>query len=60
MLIKVNQAKRNTWPIGRIAEVFPSKDDRVCKVEVKVAHSDRVKVFLRPVTELVLLLPSED
>lgn len=60
VLIKVNQAKRNTWPIGRIAEVFPSKDGRVRKVEVKVAHPDGVKVLLRPVTELVLLLPSED
>nr|XP_055025104.1 uncharacterized protein LOC129414995 [Misgurnus anguillicaudatus] len=60
VLIKVNQAKRNTWPIGRITEVFPSKDGRVRKVEVKVALPDGVKVYLRPVTELVLLLPSDD
>ncbi|MGH0131483.1 UNVERIFIED_CONTAM: hypothetical protein FKN15_077125 [Acipenser sinensis] len=54
------QTKRNEWPLGLITRVFPSKDGKVRKVEVKVSRQNEVKLFLRPVTELVLLLAQEE
>lgn len=42
--------------MGLITQVFPSKDGKVRKVEVKVIRQDKPKVFLRPVSELILLL----
>ncbi|XP_061899522.1 uncharacterized protein LOC133647827 [Entelurus aequoreus] len=35
VLLKDDQLKRNHWPLGLITRVFPSKDGRVCKVEIK-------------------------
>lgn len=54
------QSKRNDWPLGVITQVFPSKDGRVRKVEVKVSRRDGPKLFLRPVAEVVLLLSPEN
>lgn len=59
VLLKDDQLKRNEWPLGLITQVFPSKDSRVRKVEIKVSRKDGTKVFLRPVTEIVLLLAPE-
>ncbi|MGH0125412.1 UNVERIFIED_CONTAM: hypothetical protein FKN15_068962 [Acipenser sinensis] len=60
VLMKDCQTKRNEWPLGLITRVFPSKDGKVRKVEVKVSRQNEVKLFLRPVTELVLLLAQEE
>lgn len=59
VLLKDDQLKRNEWPLGLITQVFPSKDGRVRKVEIKVSRKEGTKVFLRPVTETVLLLAPE-
>ena len=59
VLLKDNQLKRNEWPLGLVTQVFPSIDSRVRKVEIKVSRKDGTKVFLRPVTETVLLLAPE-
>lgn len=50
VLLKESQVKRNEWPIG---------DDKVRTVEVKVVKQGYAKVYLRPVSEVVLLLPKE-
>lgn len=60
VLMKDCQTLRNMWPLGLITKVLPSKDNQVPKVEVKIFQQNEVKVFLRPVTELILLLSTED
>lgn len=37
-------------------QVFPSKDGHVRKVEVNISKENGTKLFLRPVSEIVLLL----
>ncbi|XP_032426233.1 uncharacterized protein LOC116724575 [Xiphophorus hellerii] len=56
VLLRDQQLKRNEWPLGIITQVLPSQDNKVRKAEVKVSRQDGTKVFLRPVTELILLL----
>ncbi|KAI4806368.1 hypothetical protein KUCAC02_017196 [Chaenocephalus aceratus] len=53
-------AKRNEWPLALVTKAFPSKDGRVRSVEVKISRGDGAKLFLRPITDLVLLLSDED
>ncbi|KAJ8349306.1 hypothetical protein SKAU_G00244360 [Synaphobranchus kaupii] len=50
--------------MGLVTSVFPSKDGRVCKVEVKVTVQGTVKKFFRPISEVnplqsLLVTPSE-
>ncbi len=59
VLLKDSQTKRNEWPLGIITQVFPSKDGKVRKVEIRIPKRDGTKLFLRPVTEIVVLLPRE-
>ncbi len=56
MLLKSIQAKRNDWPMGIVLETIPGKDGRVRKVEVKVVKDGSAKVFLRPISDVVLLM----
>ena len=55
-----SQAKRNEWPMALVTKIFPSKNGKVRSVEIKVSRQDGIKLFLRPVTDLVLLLSEED
>ena len=57
VLLKDGQVKRNEWPIGLIVKTLPSADDRVGKVEVKIVKQGVAKTYLRPVTEVIVLLP---
>ncbi|XP_049332403.1 uncharacterized protein LOC125799519 [Astyanax mexicanus] len=59
VLMKDCQAKRNQWPMGIIVKAIPSKDGLVRKVEVKVTRNKSVKIFSRPIAEVVLLLTEE-
>ncbi|KAL0153706.1 hypothetical protein M9458_050984 [Cirrhinus mrigala] len=59
VLLKDSQTKRNEWPLGIITQVFPSKDGKVRKVEIRIPKQDGTRLFLRPVTEIVVLLPPE-
>ncbi|XP_067245167.1 uncharacterized protein [Chanodichthys erythropterus] len=56
VLLKNIQAKRNDWPMGIVLETFPGRDGKVRKVEVKVVKDGSSKVFLRPISDVVLLL----
>lgn len=55
VLLKDKQAERNHWPLGRINATFPGSDGHVRQVEIKTANQGAVKVFRRPITEVVLL-----
>lgn len=56
VLLKSIQAKRNDWPMGIVLETIPGRDGRVRKVEVKVVKDGSAKVFLRPISDVVLLM----
>ncbi|KAJ8015814.1 hypothetical protein DPEC_G00000260 [Dallia pectoralis] len=60
VLLRDCQVKRNEWPIGLITKTMPSSDDRVRKVMVKTVKQGTVKEYLRPINELVVLLPKVD
>ncbi|XP_063743151.1 uncharacterized protein LOC134866887 [Eleginops maclovinus] len=59
ILLKNDQLQRNDWPMGVIVKTFPGTDGRVRKVEIKTARDGSSKTFLRPVSEVVLLLSPE-
>lgn len=59
VLLKDKQASRNSWPMARVSATFPGKDSHVRKIEVKVSEQGSVKTFMRPVTEVILLLPMD-
>ena len=59
VLTKEEGAHRNDWPIGRVTEAIKSEDGQVRKVRVEIIREEKRKVFLRPVKELVLLVPTE-
>lgn len=64
VLLKDKQVNRLSWPMGIIVKVFPSSDKLVRKAEVQIARTidnNCVKKynFVRPVTELVVLLPKK-
>nr|XP_055056164.1 uncharacterized protein LOC129440699 [Misgurnus anguillicaudatus] len=59
VLLKEGQVQRNDWPMGIIQKSFPGNDGRVRKVEVKTIKTGIPKVYLRPISDTVLLLPSK-
>lgn len=59
VLLRNKQTSRNCWPMARITATFPGKDGHVRKVELKTTDQGTVKTFLRPIAELVLLLPKD-
>ncbi len=59
VMLRDKQTSRNCWPMARISATFPGKDGHVRKVEVKTTDQGTVKTFLRPIAELVLLLPKD-
>ncbi|XP_060771343.1 uncharacterized protein LOC132882106 [Neoarius graeffei] len=59
VLLKDKQAPRNSWPMARVTATFPGKDSHVRKIEIKVSDQGSVKTFMRPVTEVILLLPMD-
>ena len=59
VLLRDKQVARNYWPMARVNATFPGKDGHVRKVEVKTTDQGKVKTFLRPTAEIVLLLPED-
>ncbi|XP_038071931.1 uncharacterized protein LOC119740639 [Patiria miniata] len=55
VILKDTQVKRNDWPTGLITKTFPSEDGKVRKIEVRIIRNGEPRLFLRPVTEVVLL-----
>ena len=56
VLLKDNDVHRNQWPLGRISRVFLSKDDLVRKVEVRTVIDGTIRNYVRPITQVVVLL----
>lgn len=59
VLMKDNACARNDWPIGIVKRVFHGDDGRVRKVELKVVRNGKTTTYIRPITELVVLLESQ-
>ena len=57
VLMRDKTLDRNDWPMGVVEKAFRSDDARVRKVEIRVG-ADK-KLFVRPATEVVLLVPKE-
>ena len=52
VLVAAENTSRNSWPLGRIEQVFPDKEGFVRRVKVKVKSA----ILERPVDKLVLLV----
>ncbi|XP_059814307.1 uncharacterized protein LOC132386035 isoform X1 [Hypanus sabinus] len=59
VLLRDKQITRNSWPMARITATFPSEDGHVRKIELKTTDQGDVKIYQRPVTEVILLLPND-
>ena len=57
VLVKEDGAHRNNWPLGLISEAIKSEDGAVRKAQVVLWREGKKKTFLRPIKELVLLVP---
>ena len=69
VVVKDNNAPRNAWPLGRIAETYPSDDKHVRKVKIAMGEQKLNAVgkrttpcsyLERPIHKLILLVPQED
>jgi len=56
VLLRDPQVERNQWPMALVTKTFPSSDGKVRKVELKVVRGETSKTFLRPITEVVVLM----
>lgn len=59
VLLRDKQTIRNYWPMAIVTATFPGNDGHVRKVEVKMTDQGDTRTFLRPVAEVVLLLPKD-
>lgn len=57
VLLMDSQVQRNELPLGLVTQTFPSKDGKVHQVELKVVKPGGTTLFLRPLTEIIPLLP---
>ena len=56
VLLREKGVNRNSWPLGIVVRVFPSEDRNVRKAEVRVCRGDKSTTFIRPISELILLV----
>lgn len=59
VLLKQTQAPRNEWPMALVISTSPSSDGRVRKVEVRTASQGTSKTYLRPISDVILLLEKD-
>ena len=59
VLLKEKDAARNDWPLGVVLRAMPSLDGCVRKAEVRVVRGERSTSYVRPVTEIVVLLENQ-
>ena len=60
VLIKDKESHRNNWPTGKVTEPIVSEDGNVRKANVLLCSGGNRKIYLRPISELVLILPAQD
>lgn len=58
VLMKNKERKRNEWPLGLVTRVFPSKDGKIRQVELRTRNKDCARPLVRPISELILLIPA--
>ncbi|KAM4591910.1 uncharacterized protein PAE49_019480 [Odontesthes bonariensis] len=56
VLLRDTQMKRNQWPMALVTKTFPASDGRVRTLELKVTRGGTSRTFLRPITEVVVLM----
>ncbi|XP_069119011.1 uncharacterized protein [Argopecten irradians] len=56
LLIDKKKLPRNDWSVSRVVDTFSREDNLVRKVEVKVIRDGTTSYYIRPVTDLVLIL----
>jgi len=56
VLLKDYQVSRNELSMRLIVKTFLSSDKKVRKVEMRIVQDGTVKIFLRPVSEIIVLL----
>ena len=61
VLVRDKQSARNDWPMARVAAVKLSQDGLVRSVTLQLASAQKgtPRFLTRPISELVLLIPSE-
>lgn len=60
VLIREEHQPRNHWPMARIINTEPDKHGIVRSVEIKVGLSKSGETLRRPISKLVLLVPTEE
>ena len=60
VMMKDEQAHRNNWPLGRVVHASRSEDGRVRKATVLICRDGQRKTYERPISTLVLLVPSDN
>ena len=56
VIMKDEEKHRNQWPLGRVIRVFPGSDELVRKVELKTFIEGSIRVYIRPITQIVPLI----
>lgn len=59
VLLKEALEHRNNWPLGLITKIFPSEDGLVRKIEVKIFRKGELRCYIRPISEVVLLVSKD-
>ncbi|TKS65471.1 hypothetical protein D9C73_028149 [Collichthys lucidus] len=57
VLLRDGQEHRNDWPLAVVAKTFPSQDERVRKIQVQITRNGEQRLYLRPISEVILLVP---
>ncbi|KAL3968170.1 collagen beta-1,O-galactosyltransferase [Sarotherodon galilaeus] len=60
VLMKDDCTCRNDWPMALVTNTFPGSDGKVRKIEIRVVKDGVAKVYLRPITEVVMVLKNQD
>ncbi|XP_062590301.1 uncharacterized protein LOC134251896 [Saccostrea cucullata] len=60
VLMKDAEHHRNFWPLCRVTRVFPSEDHLVRKVELMTFKDGAKRTYVRPITQIVLLLSNHN
>nr|XP_049589529.1 uncharacterized protein LOC125977236 [Syngnathus scovelli] len=60
VLLKQTQVPRNEWPMAMVIYTLESSDGKVRKAEVRTSSQGILKTYLRPISEVVLLMEKAD
>ncbi|XP_062340765.1 uncharacterized protein LOC134039033 [Osmerus eperlanus] len=56
VLLRDTQVKRIQWPMALVTKTFAASNGKVRKLELRVSRGRTSKTFLRPITEVVVLI----